>query len=376
VKLVIHSSSRKWCGNETQALLMALALRRRGHEVVFACHPRGVLLARLRRDGLPAAAVGPRGPLDLWSVLRFVLWLRGERPDTLLLTSPRRLFWGVVAGRAAGVRRVLLRIGTVWPDGRSLPRGRGVRPLLRHGIDAVVANSTDVRDNLQREEPALRRPGAVRVVRNRVPLGGLLPPAPVREELGLPPGVPLAAVVAAGLRPRKGIDVLFRALARMRADDVHVLVMGTGPGEAWLRGLADEAGVADRVHWLGFRSDVPAVLAACGVFCSSSRGDSLANAMLEAMAAGALVVSTAVAGVGEALEAGEGRPAAGWVVPVDDEARLAEALDEAVAAARAETPLARERREEARARLREWYDAGGAWPELEPAIFGTGEGEG
>lgn len=367
-KLVIHDSSRAWCGNERQALLLARALRAEGHEVVFACHPRGLLLRRLREEGIPAAGVGPRGPLDLWSLLRFAAWLRRQRPDALLLTAPQRAARAARAARWAGVPRVLLRVGTL----RDLRGEPALRRALRRRIHGVVANSDDARAHLLRREPWLE-PERVRVLANRVETDPVPPEAAaaVRRELGIGAGVPLVATVAVGMRPRKGVDLLLRALARLRRRDARLLVAGQGPQEAALRALAARLGVAERVHWLGFRDDVPAVLAASDVFCSASRRDSLANAMLEAMAAGALVVATDTGGVREALGAAGSGAAAGWVVPVDDEAALAAALDEALAAAAGDLSEARARRAEARARVLRRYAVEGGWPGAAEIVFGA-----
>ena len=51
-------------------------------------------------------------------------------------------------------------------------------------------------------------------------------------------------------------ELLLRALAGMRARDVHAVILGSGPEEPALRALAGELGVAERVHWPGFRPDL------------------------------------------------------------------------------------------------------------------------
>lgn len=370
MKLVIHDASRKWCGNERQAILLARAVRRLGHEVVFAVHPRGILRRRLEEEGFRAVPVGPRGPLDLWSASRFAAWLRAERPHAVLLVSPQRVFWGAMAARIAGVPRTLVRIGTVRADGTSLPRTRGMRWVLPRYVDTVVANAEDVRANLVGEDDSLQSPGRVELIGNRVEFAADPRPTDVRAELGLAPGTPVVVTSAAGLQASKRVDGLIRLFARVRPT-AHLLVMGDGPDRERLQGIAHDEEVEARVHWLGFRSDVAGVLAAADVFCSNSHRDSMANAMLEAMAAGTLVVATEVGGVREALGAEDGQPAAGWIVPVDDAVALVAALEEALDAAAADSPLARERRAEARARVRARYDAGGEWPGVERILFGS-----
>lgn len=97
------------------------------------------------------------------------------------------------------------------------------------------------------------------------------------------------------LRYYKGLQFLVRAMPMM---DVDVMLAGTGPMEAELRGTAAELGVADRLHFLG---DIPdeekvAWYHAADVFCMPShlRSEAFGISQVEAMAAGLPVVSTDV----------------------------------------------------------------------------------
>lgn len=91
---------------------------------------------------------------------------------------------------------------------------------------------------------------------------------------------------------------------------VHCIIAGEGCELDSLRRLAIELGIAPRLHLPGFRSDVSAILDALDVFVLSSDFEGMANAMLEAMAAGMPIVSTRVSGAEEALfaEPGGGDP--------------------------------------------------------------------
>ena len=79
----------------------------------------------------------------------------------------------------------------------------------------------------------------------------------------------------------------------------------------------------DRVLVLGQRDDVPAVLATSDLLLLSSRQEGLPVAVMEAFALGVPVVSTAVGGVPEAVRDG----VEGLLVPPQDPARLAAAMD-------------------------------------------------
>lgn len=99
---------------------------------------------------------------------------------------------------------------------------------------------------------------------------------------------------------RKGLDTALRALA----DAPGVLwVAGRDDPRPW-RASATHHAVADRVRWLGARSDVESLLAAADALLLPTRYDAFANVCLEAMAAGIPVVTSACNGAAEILGAG------------------------------------------------------------------------
>lgn len=360
MKLVVQNGSRVWGGNEKWLSLLARGLLERGHEVVVSCVGGGPVEARLREAGVPTSRVRPRGDVDVLSAWRFRRWLQRQRPDALLLTTWRRLAWGARAGRKAGVPRVAVRLGIVRP----LPVGGRLGRIVRRDVDVWIVNSFEIRDALRESAPDLP-PERVRVLLNGVPLADA-PAAPLREELGLPANARLVAAVGHATR-RKGYDLLVEALPRL-SPWVHAVVAGEADPEGEARPFVERAralGVDDRIHWLGFRADVPAVLAASDAFALPSRNEGMANVMLEAMVARLPVVAADVSGVGTALAARDGRPSAGWVVPPDDAAALAGALGEALEEGRGGPRAA-----EARWRAERWFSVERMVEEAEAILFG------
>jgi UDP-glucose:(heptosyl)LPS alpha-1,3-glucosyltransferase len=121
-----------------------------------------------------------------------------------------------------------------------------------------------------------------------------------RASLGL--AGPAALFVGGGFE-RKGLDRAIAALAR-GPRDAALLVAGRG-SQARHRRLAERAGVAGRVRFLGVRDDVPALHAAADLFVLPTRYDPFANACLEAMASGLPVATTPVNGAAELIEHGK-----------------------------------------------------------------------
>jgi len=126
----------------------------------------------------------------------------------------------------------------------------------------------------------------------------------------------------------KGFDVLIKAMAQLPLD-VVLLLGGSGPLTGQLRELAQQIGVGQRVHFLGFVPDklLPAYYQACHVFClpSVTPAEAFGIVQVEAMACGRPVVSTRLNnGVDFVNEHGR----TGLTVRPGDSAALAEALGE------------------------------------------------
>jgi glycosyltransferase involved in cell wall biosynthesis len=177
---------------------------------------------------------------------------------------------------------------------------------------------------------------------------------------------PPRLITVGSLIPRKGIDVLLRALAGVALRPWTFHIVGAGPEEAALRALAGDLGIAARVEFLGHRPPeaIPALLAEADVFLLGSHSEGRPNALVEAMAAGLPVVASRIDGITELLREGESGllPGAGQV----DAWRTA--IDALLADAGLRTRLG----EGARARVRElgldWHAAAARYVALYRAV--------
>jgi glycosyltransferase involved in cell wall biosynthesis len=136
-----------------------------------------------------------------------------------------------------------------------------------------------------------------------------------RHLLGVPLDAPLVMTVGR-LVPVKGFDVLARAAAMLQTAGARVVIVGEGPERARLAG-------APRVELIGSRDDAAALLAAGDVVVSSSRSEGFPQTLIHAMAAGLPVVATDVGGTAEIVV----HDHTGLLVPADDPAALARAID-------------------------------------------------
>ena len=110
--------------------------------------------------------------------------------------------------------------------------------------------------------------------------------------------------VAARMVAQKGLGFLLEALHQLRArcPTLHVALAGSGVVEQELRDQAAALALEDRVHFLGLRRDVPAVLQILDAYVLPSLSEGLPMGLLEAMAAARPIVATTSGGVGAAVE--------------------------------------------------------------------------
>lgn len=282
---------------------------------VTAWH-RDVAAARIAGvDGPHRLPAGRRALTALWE-RGLPPWLRG---DSIHATTP-------LAPARRGVPLVVTVHDAVpWTHPETLtPRGvrwhRAMIGRLARRADAVVVPSNAVADDL-----AVLLPGVAQRLRV-IPHGvtALPPPddaAARRLRLGLPDGYVLSLST---LEPRKGLDVLVRAMAAPELARTGLAVVGqTGWGGMDLPSVAAAAGLSpDRLHVLGRVSDddLAAVLAGATVLAVASRAEGFGMPVLEGMAAGVPVVHSAAAAL---VDVAGG---AGVEVPVGDSVALASAL--------------------------------------------------
>jgi UDP-glucose:(heptosyl)LPS alpha-1,3-glucosyltransferase len=197
------------------------------------------------------------------------------------------------------------------------------RRIYRDPTQRIVCVSHMVRSEIQRRYGV--PDDRVAVVHNGVDLERFHPRhragpgARLRDELG-GGAAPVWLFAGSGFA-RKGLDTAMRSIARGGPANAQLWVVGKDAAAPWQR-LARRLGVAGRVRFLGFRSDLAAAYAAVDALLLPTRYDAFANACLEAAAAGLPVVTSGAAGSAELL-----RQLGGVVDDPEDVDAFAAALD-------------------------------------------------
>lgn len=288
---------------------------------------------------VPLFGADRRGKLDLGFLGRMVGTMRRWRPDVVHTHTAWGKYYGRIAALAAGVPRI---VHTEHNSEYGLPLPglfRAVDLVLNPRTDAVVTFSALQRARLVREEriPAER----IAVIPNGIPL-----PAPragareaARRALGAGPDERVVVHVGR-FSAVKNQRLAVEALAALPSP-ARLVLIGTGEDGPALAALAAARGVGERVAFLGYRDDAAELLHGADAVAVTSLNEAMPLTVIEALVAGAPVVSTPWAGARDML--GEG--AYGLVAEDFGPAAFAAALgalfaDPAAARARAERAMA------------------------------------
>ncbi len=169
----------------------------------------------------------------------------------------------------------------------------------------------------------------------------------LREDLGIAPDGILVTYVGR-LVAIKRLDVTLRAVmvARERGVPVRLAVIGDGPERSRLEKLSADLGIGDAVAFLGYRRDLPEIVAASDIGVLSSDNEGTPVALIEFAAGARPVAATAVGGVSEVVAEG-----AGLLVPPGDYVALATAIERLSASPELRSRMGLVGREHVRARF-------------------------
>ena len=297
---VLHViNGEHYAGAERVQDLLAERLPRCGYDVeLVAVKPGRFRDARSFREArlidLPMRSRFDRRPGRLLAQM-----VRDEHYELLHAHTPRTLVVASQAARLAGVpfvyhvhspasrdsTRWLANLANQWTERR-----------LARTAARLIAVSPSVRRHMHDLGFSTEQ---VTCIPNGVPVIDATPRSQVPERWTLG--------MFALFRPRKGVEVLLEALARLRDQGFDVRLRAVGPFEtpeyeANVKELAQRLNLGDAIDWTGFVQDVVVELAQIDVSVLPSLfGEGLPMTVLESMAAGVPVVASGVEGVGEAI---------------------------------------------------------------------------
>jgi glycosyltransferase involved in cell wall biosynthesis len=290
-------------------------------EVAYVLPWKDALVPAFDGLGVPVHCLGGSRPFDPRWVIRLHHLVQTGRFDIVHSHMP---YVAVGARRIRGPCIIHTEHNT-WPTYRPLTRWANRLTYPRN--TAVIAVSRAVAESI-RPIPFAQRWPPVHVIHHgpELPAGSASTGdarARARAALRLADDAVVIGTVGNFTR-KKDHATLLKATAHIaeRHDELHLVLIGSGPLEDELRHSSRELGLTDRVLFAGSRDDVADLMPAFDVFALSSRNEGLPIALLEAMGSGIPCVATAVGGVPEVVT--DGRE--GLLVRPEDPVALAEAL--------------------------------------------------
>jgi glycosyltransferase involved in cell wall biosynthesis len=306
------------------------AIRARGHEVVGAC-AEGALLTDVRAEGFRVIAIPFVRRLSPLAHIRafqsLVAILRAEKPDVVHAHMPISGFLARLAARVAGVPRIAYTChGFLFNHASSsLPR-RALSFIMEWTAGRVTDVFLTVSEAEARDARRLHIAPLAEAVRNGRDPAVFRPDLSARERIRGELGVPedrVVIIAVSRLVWHKGYPEL--AAAMRLVPEAELWVAGErldSDRGADMAALLRSAGLGCRLRMLGYRADIPALLAAADIFTLPSRFEGLPMSVIEAMLTGLPVVATNVRGPAEQVV----DEVTGLSVPAGDQVALGSAL--------------------------------------------------
>lgn len=179
--------------------------------------------------------------------------------------------------------------------------------LLAHFMDDLLTiNSEDYERAARHFSTSVHKTNGVGVDLARFSGGNLSGREAIRAELGIAEDEALILVVGE-LNANKNQRVLIEALAEpvLAGRTVHLALAGSGPMQGELESLVESLHLTERVHFLGYRTDVPDLLGASDLAASASKREGLGLNVIEALASGKFVVASDNRGHRDLIRSGE-----------------------------------------------------------------------
>jgi len=330
IAYLVNAPREHLTGATVRALTLAASAAPRGDSAVIIAPSGSALEAAAAARGLEFApssfSASVRGRQQLRSILTRLQpdILHAMSTVPLVLAEPRLLLGRPADGPKARFVSIVVdpSASSVFADGRARPTATALRNRLltriSPALDGVFAVSEPVCEGLQR----LGVSGVVTIGGAAVNSEDLALRA--QAPITLPPGRPRIGSAVGQLEPLKGVDVLIRAFARITATypDATLVIGGEGSQRDALTALAEQLGVSDRVHLIGYLDEPAPLLAALDLHVLPSLTEGLGSVTAQAMALGVPVIATAVGGSNSLITDG----VTGLLVAPADAGAIAEAM--------------------------------------------------
>lgn len=306
-KILLVITKSNWGGAQKYTHDLAVGLKQRGFDVLVAAGGNGEMMHRLNETGVRTIELvkmkNNMNPFSAFFVLSELISLfRKEHPDIVHISSSKAGLFGTIAGRLAGVPRIIFTAhGWTFNEERPLWQ-RAILRLLASMTVALSHTTIYVSHKLLeqlRVGPILKRKSIV--IHNGIATILFKPKTAFYEECRIIRRERVALVSIGELHPSKGFDLALRYLAQLQDLSWEWFILGEGHHRLKLEGLIKQYNLSSRVHLMGHTKDAAQYLESFDLFFLPSRTEALGLVAIEALQSDLPIVASDVGGIPEVL---------------------------------------------------------------------------
>jgi len=306
-------------GTETQTLELCEKLKDFGYSTTICCLYRlGEMAEKLKKSKTDFLCLNAKHPFDIKIFPALCKAIKNGGYGIVHSFLFDANVWGPAAARRAGAK-IIISGRRNYDDWMKLPHFLMQKASNRF-TDFITVNSRSIKRFVADKEnfPEER----IKVIYNGLNISNFdmrfnsAVPEKVKEKFGIPGNAKVIAAIA-NLKPSKGLFYLLEAAKNVIDNidkEIRFLIVGQGPLKDSLVRYAEKLGISEKIIFPGLQKNIPEILSCVDVAVNSSIREGMANAVLEAMAAGKPVVATDVGGNAEMIS----HKISGCIVPGKD----------------------------------------------------------
>lgn len=318
---ILHTeASQGWGGQEIRILKEAKGMRKKGHEVFFAVHPKAILAEKALKEGFEVYFIPFKMSRFIPVAYKLIRLILKKRIDLINTHSSIDAWIGGAAARLT--RRKVIRTRHL---SASIKKGLNSLVLYNLLADGVATTCKEVEQKI-RSQAHLPPHRCLSIPTGIEPKSMNLQPelvADFRASLGINPDDCVVGTLCV-LRSWKGISDFLKTAAALKNDSaIKWLIIGSGPGDDYYRKEAAALGLEESVIFAGHLDPPFTALAAVDIFVLlSTANEGVSQASLQAAYLKKPLITTATGGLKEVTLSGK----TGFIVPINAPDQVAEKI--------------------------------------------------
>jgi glycosyltransferase involved in cell wall biosynthesis len=317
-KIAFVNSSRSWGGGEKWHFDISRRLYEKAYDILLISSPGSELNKRAVNTQIPGYTfrITNLSFLNPIKIIRFTVFLKNRKIKVLIINLSADLKFAGIAGRLAGIKKIIYRRGSALPVRNTLLN----RFLFRRIVNVIIANSEETKRTILLNNPRFVSENKIKVIYNGLDLKSFDSLSSERIYRDIKDVVLIGN--AGRLSEEKGqfnlVDMA--TILKSKGHRFKILIAGEGKLESKLRGYALKQGVGEEIILLGFIEDIRSFIESIDIFVLTSSYEGFGYVLVEAMAGRKPVVAFDISSSAEIVENGK----SGFLVEKGDVNQLAD----------------------------------------------------